>query len=59
MSVFTLRAVAVFGSNQTAGILGRSNYLINFVIRVPYEIPAYPLSNAPTLNKIRREMNEK
>jgi hypothetical protein len=41
------------GSNQTAGILKHRNYVIYLVSRVWYESPAYQLSNAPTLEKIR------
>jgi hypothetical protein len=45
--------VAVSGSNQTAGSLKYRNCVIYLVSRVRYESPAYPLSNAPTLEKIR------
>jgi hypothetical protein len=53
------RAVAASGSNQPARILEHPNYANYLVSRVPHESPTSPLSNAPTLNKIRSEMNEK
>jgi hypothetical protein len=52
-------AVGASGSNQTAGMLKHRNYVIHLVSRVKYESPAYPLSNAPTLEKIRWELDEK
>jgi hypothetical protein len=51
-------AEAVFGSNQTVGILQHSNYIIYLVSRVQCESLAYPLSNAPTLNKIGPELSQ-
>jgi hypothetical protein len=53
------RAIAVFGSNKTAEILEQLNYVISLVSRVWYESPAYPVSNAPTLEEICLEMHEK
>jgi hypothetical protein len=47
------RAIAVFGSDKTAEILEQLNYIIYLVSRVRYESPAYPVSNAPTLEEIR------
>jgi hypothetical protein len=38
---------------------GTFNYVIYRVSRVRYECPAYSVLNAPTLEEIRREMNEK
>jgi hypothetical protein len=46
-------AIGASGSNQTAGILKHQNYVIYLVSKVWYESPAYQLSNAPTLEKIR------
>jgi hypothetical protein len=51
-------AEAVFGSNQTVRILEHSNCIIYLVSRVWYESLAYPLSNAPTLNKIGPELSQ-
>jgi hypothetical protein len=46
-------AVAVVGSKQTGGILKHSNDVSYLVSRVPDGSPAYQLSNAPTLEKVR------
>jgi hypothetical protein len=51
--------VATSGSNQTAGNLKHRNYLIYLVSRIRYESPACPPLNAPTLEKIRSELDEK
>jgi hypothetical protein len=53
------RAITVFGSNKTAEMLEQLNYVIYLVSSIPYKSPAYSVSNAPTLEEIRQEMNEK
>jgi hypothetical protein len=39
--------------------LEQLNYVIYLVSSIRYESPTYLVSNAPTLEEIRREMNEK
>jgi hypothetical protein len=53
LSIDLETAIAVFGSNKTAGFLEQLNSVIYLVSRVQYESTAYSLSNAPTLGEIR------
>ena len=46
-------AIAVSGSNQAAGTLGHTNYVVNPAIRIRFRSPDSPLSNAPIFRKIR------
>jgi hypothetical protein len=52
-------AVAVSGSNQTAGFFEHTNYVMYLASRIQSESPAYPLSNATCFMRIRQGMREK
>jgi hypothetical protein len=52
-------AVAVSGSNQTAGFFEHTNYVMYLASRVQSESSAYPLSKAPTFMRIRQGTREK